>query len=490
MADLKLGAGPTRRRIVVLGAAAASLALIGVGGTLVNAAEPTFRAERIPLVGRTTTICTVTTAGEGRDAPPPAETVVAAAVSRQAPGREGKLVGTPLGGGKPSLTLTEQGAGSQLAGVRTSLVMAGEGVMATASSAAVLATATEGVDAGLAAAPCLSPGTTHWFSGLGATDTDRTELVLTNVDDAQATVDLRFFGPKGRVVVAGSPGQVVQGRSSITVSLSNVAAVDGPLGVAIQASQGRVSAVAKRIRADGLKPVGVDWQVPSAPPAPSVAIPGVPEDEGARELVVTNPGPQRASVAVSVLGLQGPFAPSGAETLDVPPESSATVDLAPGLAAEAATIKLVSDQPVTGAVISSSRRSDGQADFAVQSAAPPLVRSGVSAVAAVPAGVGELVLSNVGTTDAALSFEVLSLAGVVLKTDDVLLGPDSSATRRLTAPAPCYVVVRVPDGAAVTGGVVLTQPVGPVAGLATIPLTSPDVASRAPRTKLDPSVGR
>ena len=31
---------------------------------------------------------------------------------------------------------------------------------------------------------------------------------------------------------------------------------------------------------------------------------------------------------------------------------------------------------------------------------------------------------------------------------------------------------------------------GPVAGLATIPLTSPDVASRAPRTESDPSVGR
>lgn len=490
MADLKLGAGPTRRRVVVLGAAAAGLALIGVGGTLVDAAEPTLRPERVPLVGRTTTICTVTTGSEGRDAAPPVQTLVAAAVSRQAPGREGTLTGTPLGGREPSLTLTEQGLGREVAGVRTSLVMAGEGVMATASSAAVLATAAEGVDAGLAGAPCLAPGTTHWFSGLGATEADRTELVLTNADDAQATVDLRFFGSKGRVVVPGSPDQVVPARSSVTVSLSSVVGVEGPLGVAIQASQGRVGAVAKRIRADGLKPVGVDWQLPSAAPAASVAIPGVPEDEGARELVVTNPGPERASVAVSVLGLQGPFAPSGAETLEVAPESSATVDLAPGLAGEAAAVKLVSDRPVTGAVISSSRRRDAQADLAVQSAAVPLVRSGVSAVAAVPAGEGELVLSNVGATEAALSLEVLSLAGVVVKTDDVLLGPDSSATRLLTAPAPAYVVVRVPEGAAVIGGVVLTQPVGPVAGLTTIPLTSPDVASRAPRTEPDPSVGR
>ena len=145
---------------------------------------------------------------------------------------------------------------------------------------------------------------------------------------------------------------------------------------------------------------------------------------------------------------------------------------------------------MTGAVVSSSRRSGAQADIAVQSGAVPLVRTGVSALATTVSGDGELVLSNTGTKDAAVSFEVLSFDGVVLRTDDVLLGPDSTATRRLNSPPPSYVVVRVPDGSAVVGGVVLTQAEGDVAGLATIPLTSPDVASRAPRTEVDPSVGR
>jgi P pilus assembly chaperone PapD len=216
----------------------------------------------------------------------------------------------------------------------------------------------------------------------------------------------------------------------------------------------------------------------------------VPEDAGPRELVVTNPGPVRASIAVSVLGLQGPYAPSGAETLDVAAESTARVDLAEGLAGEAATIKLTSDQPVTGAVVSTSRRSGAQADLAVQSGAVPLVRTGASALATTTSGDGELVLTNAGTMDAAVSFEVLSFDGVVLRTDDVLLGPDSTATRRLTSPPPSYLVVRVPDGSAVVGGVVLTQAGGDVAGLATIPLTSPDVASRAPKTEADPGVGR
>ncbi|HLL62468.1 MAG TPA: DUF5719 family protein [Propionibacteriaceae bacterium] len=470
---------------MVLVAAVLGLGLIGIGGTVVDAAEPRFRPSRIPLVGRTTTICTVTAPTSGDPT-----TRVAAVVSRQAPGRAGELTGTPLAGGKPSLTIKEQGKATELTGVEEPVLMAGEGVMATASSAAVFNLATEGVDAGLSAAPCLAPGTTHWFTGLGGTDTDRTDLVLTNADDADASVDLRFYGPDGRVVVPGSPGLAVEAQSTTTVSLSNLVDVDGPLAVAIQSSRGRVSAVAKRTRASGVRPIGADWQLPSLPPALSMAIPAVPEDDGARELVVTNPGPVRASVNVSILGLQGPYAPSGAETLEVGAESSATVDLAEGLAGEAATIKLTSDQPVTGAVVSSSRRSGAQADIAIQSAAAPLVRTGVSALATTRAGEGELMLSNTGTKDASVSFEVLSFDGVVLRTDDVLLGPDSTATRRLNSPPPSYVVVRVPEGSAVVGGVVLTQAEGEVAGLATIPLTSPDVASRAPRTQLDPAVGR
>jgi hypothetical protein len=486
MSELRIpGGGLVTRRILIVAAALLGLVVVGVGGTVVNAADPTFRPTRIPSVGRTTTVCNVTEPASGAS---PAR--VAAVVTRQAPGREGQLSAIPLGGTKPSLTITEQGKAEQILDVDAPVVMAGEGVMATASSAAAFSRASAGVDAGLMTAPCLAPATSHWFTGLGASDADRTELILTNADDAQAQVDLRFYGRNGRVVVPGSPGLVIEARSSRTVSLSSLVKVEGPLGLAVQAGQGRVTAVAKRTRSDGLQPVGADWQIPSSAPALSLAIPGVPEDEGSRELVVTNPGPERATVTVQVLGLQGPYAPIGAETVNVPAESSAAVDLEPGLAGEAGTVKLVSDRPVTGAVVSSSKRDGAQTDLAVQSAVGPLVRTGVSALATTRSGDSELVLSNTGTKDASVSFEVLSFDGVVLRTDDVLLGPDTTATRRLTSAPPSYVVVRVPDASSVVGGVVLAEPEGNVAGLATIPLTSPDVASRAPRTQLDPSVGR
>ncbi len=341
-----------RRRVLAVVAALVGVALVGGGGGLLPVERASVPSSRIPLVGRVTTVCAAASA----DAAQAGQTTVSAVVVRQAPGREGKLTGTPLAATDPAFTLTEQGKGTQLPDATTPVLLAGEGVMATAGSGAVLTRATEGSDAGLAAAPCLAPATSLWFAGLGASDSDRTELVLTNPDDAQAEVDLRFYGRLGRVIVPGSPGLVIDARSSRTVSLTSVVKADGPLGLVVQASKGRVAAAARRTLSDDLTPAGTDWQVPSFAPSAELVIPAVPEGDGGRQLVVTNPGLDRASIAIQVLGLQGAYAPSGAETIEVAAESSASVDLAPGLAGEAGTIRLSSDRPVTAAVISSSSR--------------------------------------------------------------------------------------------------------------------------------------
>jgi hypothetical protein len=145
---------------------------------------------------------------------------------------------------------------------------------------------------------------------------------------------------------------------------------------------------------------------------------------------------------------------------------------------------------VTGAVISTSQRRGAATDLAIQSAAVPLIGSGVSALATSNSAESDLIVSNAGEADAQITFEVISYDGVTLRTGDLLLGANSTATRRLNSPAPSYVVVKVPDGSSVFGGVVLTQPDRrEVSGLATIPLSSPDLASRAPATRPDYSVG-
>jgi hypothetical protein len=488
MSDFRIrGLTLPRRRVIALGAVLVALLFIVGGGTLLGQERAASNAGRTPLVGRTTTICTTSAAPSGE---PAGKTEVSAVSVREAPGRTGLLTGSTIKSKPSELKLTEPGKGAQQSGVTSPVVISADGSMASASSAVIVGDVMDGPEVGLKAAPCLAPATSHWFSGLGATDADRTDLILSNPDDAQAQVDLRFYGRSGRVAVPGSPGVLIRGHESRTVSLSSLVEVEGVLSVAVQASEGRVTAVAKRTQTDQLKPAGVDWQIPSASPSTVVVIPGVPEGPGERELVVTNPSRTRARVAVQVLGFQGPYEPSGAASLDVPPESTATVSLEDGLARQAASVKLTSDLPVTGSVTSTSRRGGAGIDLAVQSAAVPLIRSGVSAVATSNVADSELIVSNSGDGDVQLSFEVLSYEGVRLRTDDVVLGPNSTATRRLNSPAPSYLVVKVPDDSSIVGGVVLTQPDRDVAGLATIPLGSPDLASRAPATRPDYSVGQ
>ncbi len=485
MSDLRLrDVTLSGRRAIVLGAALLALLVILGGGTLLRAEAPALQASYSPQVGRTTMICTATPPLSGR-----AKSEVSAVALRQEPDRSGSLSASRLDRKPVALKLSEPGKGAPPFQTDASIVIAADGAMATASSAVIVDDVKTGTEAGLKAAPCLAPATTHWFPGLGATDEDRTDLILSNPDDAQAQVDLRYYGRSGRIAVPGSPGVVIRGHDTRPVSLTKLQG-ESPVSVAVQASQGRVTAVAKRTQTSQIKPAGVDWQLPSTSPAKVVLIPGVPAGEGNRQLVVTNPNNSRATVDVQVLGFQGPYTPSGAGSVDVPPEGTATVNLQPGLAGEAAGIKLTSDVPVTGAVVSTSRRSGAGSDLAVQSAAAPLIGSGVSALATTNLADSELIISNGGDADAQVSFEVFSYEGVTLRTADVVLAANSTATRRLNSPAPSYVVVKVPDDSSVVAGVVLTQPNRDVAGLATIPLSSPDVASRAPVTRPEYGAGR
>ena len=394
-----------------------------------------------------------------------------------------------LGQDQAGVSVDRQGRGAALTPAPAPVLMRADGTIAPTAVGAVLSRSTEGAEAGLAAAPCLVPSTAAWLPGIASGASDRTELVLGNSDDAAATVDLSFYGRNGRVAVPGSPGVEVPARSSRSVSLSGLVDAEGPLTVSVQATQGRVTAAARRIRTAGDQAAGADWVVPATAPATSVVVPAVPGDDGTRELVVTNPGELRTTVSVSVLGLQGPFAPAGAETLELGPQSSGTLALAEGLAGTGSGVALTSEQPVTAAVVSTSDRSGAQPDIAVQPATPALVRTGVSAIATTKDADAELVVSNAATDDVGVHFSIRSLAGVEMRAGDILLAAGGSATRRLASPTSSYVVVTVPDGSSVTGGVDLVEPDGAVAGLASIPLVSPDTSGPPPVVQQDPGAG-
>jgi hypothetical protein len=449
-----------------------------------------------PLVGRTSTVCPVAARPAAAAEERPAATITAVVI-RQAPDREGVLTGTPLSGGDPLVEVTQQGFGTQVPAPEAPLLLQGVGVMSTASSGAIVAQAAAGELSGLSAAPCTTPATSHWFVGVGAEATNRSELLLSNPDDAQAEVDLRFFGSAGRVVVPGSPGLAVPAHGTRTVSLESLVAQAGPLTVWVRATSGRVSAMARDFRSVGLDPAGVDWHPASIGPRRNIVVAGVPEGGGRRELHVVNPDTTRAVVTVSVLGATGPFSPVGAEQIEIPPESTVTVPLEAGLAGQGAGIALSADRAVSAAIVSTSMRADlstgaaARPDIAVQPATGVLGRRGVSPVAALSGTDGTLMLSNASDVDTMLPFTVVNLSGVTLREDSMLVPAHGTSTRRLQASAgPSYVVVDVPDGAQVFGAVDFAQPEGAVAGLTSLSLISPDMAARSRETVPDPAVGR
>lgn len=476
-------AGSARRRTLTVVVALAAIIALAFAGSLLPVQTAAYRSSPPPIVGRTSVICTPAVDRDAR-----ADLAVAAV--RQAPGREGSVTARQVGGGDFTLRLTEQGTAALLPGPARPLIMTGEGVMATAAGAMMFSRATEGSLTGLMAAPCTAPNTEHWFVAVGARGDHRTDLVLTNPDEGAAEVDLRFYGRAGLVVVPGSPGLVIAGRSSRTVSLQSLVQVQGPLTVAVRAGEGRVSAIALDRRSDGSDPRGADWQPGSVAPTGNLVIPGVPEGAGRRELVVVNPGTERAEVSVELLGVEGAFAPVGAEELVVPPESTATVDLGPGLAQQAGSVRLTSAMPVTAAVEALSSVPNEVSDLAIQPAVASINRTGVVPLATAQDVDSEFTLSNGGTEPAQIGFEVFSYSGVSLRTDDIVLVPGGSVSRRLTSPAPAFLVVRVPSGSAVYGGLTYANSARRVAGLATIPIISPDLAGSAPQASFDPALGQ
>lgn len=472
-----------RRQVISVVAVLVGLATVVAAGWMVPPQTETVRPPPQVLVGRTSAVCAA--ASEN-----PAATTVTAVAVRQAPEREGVLSAGELGTTEPPLRLTEQGKAVRLDSPALPVVLRGEGVMATAGSGATLSTAETGVTAGLMSATCVPPATSQWFVGVGAEPGSRTDLVLTNPSDTQAVVDLRFYGSEGIVVVPGSPAVVVEAAGTRTVALEPIVDAVGPLTVHVRASEGRVAVQALDQRSVGPSPAGADWHPASTPPRRAVVIPNVPEGEGERQLVVTNPGRARSTVSVEVLGLQGAFTPVGAEQVEVAPESTATLDLEAGLAGLSGTVRLTSDRPVTAAVVAGSSREGAQPDFAVLASSTPLAQVAVAAVATTDGTDSEVLVSNSGDTEARVGLEVLTHEGVSLRTDEVLLAPGAASRRRLTSPGPTYLVLSTPEGSAVRAGVVLRQSDGLVAGLTVLPVASPDAASRAPAVRRDPGVAR
>lgn len=444
------------------------LASVGVGHLRVQTPVP---APPVEISGRSTVIC-------------PAEDGLAALVASAREDGALDVGGLAPGTDRPGTTNTVT-AYDDLTGP---LVIGATGPQSGASAAGVHANRDDGPDRGLSIGTCPEPGGLHWFSGLGGSDTMRSVIVLTNPDDRQVSVDVTLHGPDGELATPGTRGIVVPARETREVSVESYVDTDDLVSARVQARNGRVAAIV-RDRAGGDTPRGATYAAESSLPAPDLVIPGVPDGPGGRRLVVVNPGERRTGIHVEVLGPDGTFVPVGGEQVPVNAGASVSVDLGPGLAEQAGAVRLTADQPITGAVVSTSSGDPNRQDLAVQPAAAPLRGMALAPVAALPGVSAAVIVSNTGTTEAVVPLRAVTAAGDQLAENQMVVPAGGTRVWQLPETGePASVIATAPPGGALHAGVLLSSAEG-FDRMATAPFVVPRARDEGPAPQPEPRLG-
>ncbi|MFJ1758451.1 DUF5719 family protein [Kitasatospora sp. NPDC088134] len=184
-------------------------------------------------------------------------------------------------------------------------------------------TSSEQGGSALSGTRCAPSGTSFWFSG-ASTGPNRVDYVtLVNADTVPAVVDLRMYGDKGLVENELAAGIAVAPGTFKTLLLSGLS--KGPvndLAVHVVARSGRVGAGLHALETGK----GADWLEPSADPAPSVTVPGIPADVTTAHLVVATDSSDDADLKVQLSGKNGWFTPAGKESIHVKAGMTAALD--------------------------------------------------------------------------------------------------------------------------------------------------------------------
>lgn len=348
--------------------------------------------------------------------------------------------------------------------------------------ATTVSSAPNGPSRGLSASGCASPQAEHWFTGVDVSKTSQTDLILVNLDSSEAVVDLLAYGPGGRL---NAPrGVSVSGGSQESVPLSVIPRSDHPITLKVTTSQGRVAAFIRQFSWNRTAPYSSDWVPDGLAPATGLVLPGIPAGAGARTLVVSNPGELTAGVDIDVLSSTGLSQLADAQRIDVPPATTQTIELAPGLDGVAAGVRLTSNLPITAAVIADNGRSTNSVDNTVAGYTPALPRDAVWPISLGTKTAGQLQLVNPGQTDATVTVSLARNTGAAA--DSKVIVPAESS---LLVPLPkaLTVVVRIrTDSTMLHGSVVATSSDGAVKGLAVLDLVADEARSGTAGISYDP----
>ena len=230
------------------------------------------------------------------------------------------------------------------------LAVTATGALATGLEVEQVSRGTDGRFRGLGNLRCEPPKRDAWLIGASTAVIDQSVLVLANVDDTPATVDVTVFGRGGPFDPRPGAGLTVAPHTRLLVPLDTLAPDAYHVVVHVTSRQGRVvSAVATGRGANGV-PLGFDYLPQVLPPAQEVVVPGIPSDFGKRYLIVGNPSDEDTTVSLKVTLKDGQFVPAGMEEREVPAKHSVLIDLTPLAAASPLMVTVTSSgAPVVAA---------------------------------------------------------------------------------------------------------------------------------------------
>lgn len=248
---------------------------------------------------------------------------------------EGERVAPLTVPGKPATADTDDAAAPALIGTADGALAPGYTVQQTTEVSA-------GEGRGLLGTSCAAPGAEFWFAGASTAKDRRDYAHLTNPDDTAAVVDLELYGREGAIDTPSGDGLTVPAHATVPVLLSTLTTSEETnLTLHVLARAGRVGAAVEAVDTG----LGGDWIPPSAVPAGSVVLPGLPKDTEAARLVVFAPGEDDADLKVRLATPTGSISPAGFETLHVKNGMTTAVDLGKVTQGEAASIVLTPADP-------------------------------------------------------------------------------------------------------------------------------------------------
>lgn len=315
--------------------------------------------------------------------------------------------------------------------------------------------ATTGINRGIAAAGCVEPGTAFTFVGGSTIVGNDLRLVLTNIDDTPASVDVNLIGPDGAVNTPGSTRLTVKPHSRLALDLGKLGPNQAQLTTLVQAVTGRVAAAEVTNRRSGDTARGLSWIPDAGPASRRSLVPGMLAEPGKRVLVLADPGRVTANVTVQVVSDTGTFTPTRGDSVDVSPSSVLSLDLTSALARHPGALLITSDQPILAGVSQEFSATNSEVTDLSWSAQTPNL-TGTAVLPVVP-------------IDSKVNRDVVLYLSAVHGASTVTITPNGAVATGASALAP-PVQVQVPAGETVTADLARLLDIG--AGDASVRVSS------------------